>query len=238
MGHFGVILGHLGVILGHLLFVQKRPISDPPPSHARAQTGNPPNLSNTYQACQRNLVVASKCGGFWQGVACRLRSLSSPCPILSCECVLLRLQQSVRGQTGKRNTLRNGQVERREMPWSSTHEVLGVPPGRPTDVVNLAWATCARVPLFADVSQSACRHPWSQQVRSMVSASLLYSFEADRVLVGQEHLYLLGFKQPVRTATLSQAQLRHLAGEAMGIPCVTLVVLAVVSSLPHLWQQP
>ena len=79
-------------------------------------------------------------------------------------------------------------------------------------------------------------HPWSDHVRSMVSGTVLYSFQSDRILLGRETSSPLRVSSSIRTGDLSEFQLRHLAGEAMAVPSVTLVMLSLLSILPDLWS--
>eukprot|EP00971_Amphidinium_carterae_P102908 2037014-Amphidinium_carterae.1 len=56
-------------------------------------------------------------------------------------------------------------------------------------------------------------------------------------MTGSEHLKLLGFPD-VQLGTLSQRQLKHLAGEAMGPPAVGSVLVALLLSLDDFYEHP
>ena len=95
--------------------------------------------------------------------------------------------------------------------------------------------------LILDCSQSVNRKPWSNHVRSICSGSLLYLFKADRCLLPEEHLLLLGWPcHKTRTSMLSAGQVRDLAGESMAMPCIATASAALMLNLPDttLWPQP
>ena len=125
--------------------------------------------------------------------------------------------------------------------WSFSRNLLLVSGKREQDVIDYAWAIEEKnghEGLFIDVSQSASRRPWSRGLRSMVSSSSFYSYESDRQLVGAEHLLLLGWTESIVgrfPSTLTQARLKCLAGEAMSLPCVALVLVSVLTAL-DVWR--
>ena len=119
--------------------------------------------------------------------------------------------------------------------WSEMHNLSGVVNERCVDLINLAWASVGRLPLYCDLSQSASRKPWCQSVRSIVSASVIYSFEADRILILEEHYRLLGIDMEL--PPLTPGDHRNLTGEAMAAPSVGLGILLAVAQLPDVWER-
>ena len=144
--------------------------------------------------------------------------------------------------------------------WSAHHSLRGVPcQPRYTDVIDLAaecwqlqvvnengpkgdvatllsteWQKC---PFICDFTQSADRTPWtSGHARSLCANTSLYHFQADRALVPKEMLMMLGWSSDVDLSTLSDGQIRDLAGESMGCPCIAACMAAVALALPEIWE--
>ena len=115
---------------------------------------------------------------------------------------------------------------------------------RTRDLVDLAFASQPSVHglksphFFVDLSQGAERAPWSTHVRSIVQHSLIYSYKADRTLCPEEMLRLLGFDDHRLQFKigLSAGQLRSMAGQAMAVPSIGLVLVAVCRALP-IWEE-
>eukprot|EP00971_Amphidinium_carterae_P252474 5012224-Amphidinium_carterae.4 len=123
--------------------------------------------------------------------------------------------------------------------WSSTHSLIGVSTRRQIDIIDLAWTVWQQKQLqdlpHVDISQSASRMPVSRGIRSVVSASTLYSYQKDRVVTAAEHWGLLGFPANVDLHMLTTSQIRDLSGEAMGLPQVGLCLLLVALELETVW---
>ena len=88
--------------------------------------------------------------------------------------------------------------------------------------------------MLVDVSQSHQRITKSS-VRGdcpcLTTSSELYSFKLDRVLLPQEHLYLQGWSRNVRLPrSFAREDVRRLAGEGIALPCLGLVVSALMIS--------
>ena len=110
-----------------------------------------------------------------------------------------------------------------------------------SDLGSVAPAKVDEVPVFLDTSQSASRGAFSENyIRAMCASSSYYSFAEDRAIKPYEHLLLLGWsKSLVRRAgmELSSSQLRDLAGESMGCPCIGLIAASLSLSLPGVWAR-
>ena len=90
-----------------------------------------------------------------------------------------------------------------------------------------------------DLSQSHDRRPFSGEtgpVRTLTTSSLLYSFRENRILRPLEHLCLQGYPRSVSVPeSFSDRDTRVLAGEAMSLPSLGLVVwsLLVLKGFPQ-----
>eukprot|EP00971_Amphidinium_carterae_P096129 1902085-Amphidinium_carterae.8 len=119
--------------------------------------------------------------------------------------------------------------ERKTSLWSESHDLLGVGnSARTRDLIDVAVAMSGSAPEFVDLSQAVARKPWSHGLRSLVSRSTVYSFEQDRILLSLEHCLSLGFPSSLSYESVSGGQLKGLAGESMGMPCVVMAVLTVL----------
>ena len=135
------------------------------------------------------------------------------------------------------------------MPWTSKHQqgTQGLSK-RALDLVDCVamqkWKR-ARLPARAstelreevlrdcivDTSQSHARHPYSSEqgvAHCLTTSSRLYSFRRDRVLLGLEHLFLLGYPMNTKLPeTMSENAARSLAGEAVALPCLAVLAWSV-----------
>ncbi len=123
----------------------------------------------------------------------------------------------------------------------------GIPPGncREFDLVNIAYASLRGqgedegqvLKSWVDISQSVARKPWGA-LRTFTTSSQIYSFKEDRLLVPEEHFRLLGFGENLVCGNLGPDELRKLAGEAMCVPCIALLVWSVLlaASFDGLWS--
>ena len=90
-----------------------------------------------------------------------------------------------------------------------------------------AMEKCVHRGLVADVSQSQVRKPLSDkfgQLRTLTSGSMLYHYEYDRMLTPVEHLHLQGYVSPGIPPSLTDTDLRAMAGEAICLPCLAGIV--------------
>ena len=82
-----------------------------------------------------------------------------------------------------------------------------------------------------DMSQSHERRPFSNGediARCLTTGSWLYSYRLDRVLLPLEHLLLQGYPVSTRIPEkMNDKDVRDLAGEAIALPCLAVVVWAL-----------
>lgn len=84
---------------------------------------------------------------------------------------------------------------------------------------------------FVDVSQSLERKTYTNSkglTRTQTTSTLLYSFDSDSVVLGREMLLLQGQPKSLQIEGQKDSVLRSLAGEGMAVPCVGLVVWALM----------
>jgi hypothetical protein len=86
--------------------------------------------------------------------------------------------------------------------------------------------------LTCDVSQSINRSPWSHHLRTITTASRIYSFQHDRLLHGEELFRCYGWEAQVDG--LAADHTNDLVGETMALPplMAALTGLAVSAGLP------
>ena len=87
---------------------------------------------------------------------------------------------------------------------------------------------------LVDVSQSHSRRTSSNvagEAPCLTTSSQLYSFKLDRALVAYENLLLQGWPPSTQIpACMSEEDVRDLAGEGIALPCLGLVVSALLLS--------
>lgn len=90
------------------------------------------------------------------------------------------------------------------------------------------------VGLFADCSQAITRKPWSATtMRTITTSSNLYSYEADRLVLSQEHLRLLGFPEHICHG-LSNSEILDFAGNAMSLAsCAAAEAFVLAAAFVH-----
>ena len=91
--------------------------------------------------------------------------------------------------------------------------------------------------VLLDFSQCHDRKPFSNDgvARTLTTSTHLYYFGQDRVCIGLEHLLLQGYDKNVcLPETMSESDLRRMAGEGIALPCLALLVWAlfVTKGLP------
>ena len=86
--------------------------------------------------------------------------------------------------------------------------------------------------MTCDVSQSINRTPWSYHMRTITTASQVYSFEHDRLLQAEELFRAYGWE--VQVDGLPTEQVSDLVGETMALPplMAALTALLVAAGLP------
>ena len=147
-----------------------------------------------------------------------------------------------------REKLGNG-ADNMKTSWTSNKVLRGVgQSARVLDVLDLGMeVTKAKHPtaseeylekeLWADVSQCGSRMPYALScLRGLTTSSQFFSYRHRRALVPVEVLRLLGFPNP-NIEELSPSQVRDLAGEAMPLAPVALILGCLTSSLPGFWEQ-
>ena len=139
-------------------------------------------------------------------------------------------------------------------PWSSLEstQVLGCKPSeRQLQILDVAFSAHrntlkgtatsqeTKLNLWADLSQSIHRKPWSLGPSTPAQNSLLYSFEADTVVSG--HAVMRGMGIPVGTAPsaeYSDAELKSIVGEMYSCPIVTMLSFAFYCWPEAEWWAP
>ena len=72
--------------------------------------------------------------------------------------------------------------------------------------------------LVIDVSQNPVRRPWKKDtLPGLCSASRIFSYEHGRVIMHRESLRMLGWRLPVCTNGITQADIGGLLGESMAL---------------------
>ena len=104
------------------------------------------------------------------------------------------------------------------------------------DVIQLAYKATVKAgkdpsQCIVDISQDGSRRPYSQMCRSITTSSHLFLFAVGRCLTPTEHLNIQGFPK-LSLKGLGDPAVKDLAGESMSPPCITLVILAALLSLP------
>ena len=95
--------------------------------------------------------------------------------------------------------------------------------------MRLTHLHAATAEVLVDVSQSHTRRPLSNPVtgvaHTLTTSSQLYSFKQERVLDGIEHLLLQGYPKDLRVPdSVSESDLRTMAGEGIALPCMSMVI--------------
>eukprot|EP00959_Pyramimonas_sp_CCMP1952_P475295 9504103-Pyramimonas_sp.AAC.3 len=92
---------------------------------------------------------------------------------------------------------------------------------------------------FANISQSVARSPWKEGTGTMLTSSMLYSFEMDYVLSGSDMMRLQGWPAITDLSHFSSNQLRKLSGEGFSLPCIAAILYPfyLCPTMPW-WQEP
>lgn len=109
------------------------------------------------------------------------------------------------------------------------------------ELLDVAWGSRPHgqrtYPFFADYSQQVDRKPWGVTPPCLTTSTALYSYEADAVVTGTGLLVLQGMSVsdvPV-LANLTDSDKTDLAGEAMFIPNLATILLAVFLNPESPW---
>jgi hypothetical protein len=113
------------------------------------------------------------------------------------------------------------------------------------DVLEIA---CASIPshlrkqtmkdgFFVDVSQCVSRKKWGSGVKTLCTGTMLYDLGNARVCTSNQHLALQGLPSELSFAGISESKKRELAGEAMFLPSMATVLLAVVLNRESPWWE-
>ncbi len=137
--------------------------------------------------------------------------------------------------------------------WTSlpTTKMHGLPPTpRNLDILDCAWAhrlsqaspdaTVASLvkDFWANPSQGVQRHPWTTGGGVLTPRSIWYSFEKDSCLDAVDFLRLQGLPTRVDTTTLSDSELRDLAGDGYPCPLIAMAFLALYYQPLAVWWSP
>ena len=122
--------------------------------------------------------------------------------------------------------------------WADAHLVRGVSQSaRVVDCINICHAYHVKQcgsskDVLIDTSQDIERRPWG--VRSMgtlTRSSDIFSFNNQRSLAPLEYLRCLGFDiASLKLHDVSPGQIQDMAGDAMGAPCISLVLLSAIAA--------
>ncbi len=82
---------------------------------------------------------------------------------------------------------------------------------------------------IVDISQNHARRPLSSNgvAHTLTTSSKLYSFAQNRLLTGVEHLILQGYPFDLDPSTLSESDLRTVAGEGIALPCLGVLIMCL-----------
>lgn len=88
--------------------------------------------------------------------------------------------------------------------------------------------------LFVDVSQNPIRKAFTNSAgvsKCLTTSSSLYSFHRDGTVLPLEHLMFQGHgKEVCIPTTMTQAELKELAGEGICLPCLGAIMISLLSA--------
>ena len=92
---------------------------------------------------------------------------------------------------------------------------------------------------FVDFSQNKERGVYGKGTKTLTSKTELYSYERDRVIIPKEHFRMLMHARQ-NFGSLSDHQIRDLAGHSLSMPNATLCTLSLIlaADLNGFWQYP
>lgn len=165
-------------------------------------------------------------------------------------------QQSKKGEWKEKSAAwcRNAGLTLGSKAWSSKSgkHLAGCPSARARDCINVGYAfhtkraTSTREAeamaedLLCDVSQNVDRKPWACKFGTFTTSCEYYSYGLDRMIFEEEKFALLGFDvRKLNLHGISAGSLRDVAGEAMAVPCVAMVIYSILLNVefPGLWSK-
>jgi hypothetical protein len=126
-------------------------------------------------------------------------------------------------------------------PWTSRRDIVtasSVRSPRIMDIIDLAGGAHKiknksltdlelQSSFFCDVGQAVQRRPWSHgHMSCLCQGSVVYSYEGDGFLTVRDHLRLQGHPKDFKQGSLTDSQLRSLAGEGFCAPCIATCLYA------------
>ncbi len=126
--------------------------------------------------------------------------------------------------------------------WSQRPDkrLIGLPRlPRLVDVLDVAWgsrlmqaapsetASSLAKDFWCNVSQAVQRTPWLFNGGCLTPQAVWYAFERDVVLDGRDFFAIQGLPKNVKTAGLSDSNLRDLGGDSYSCPVIATGVLAL-----------
>ena len=128
----------------------------------------------------------------------------------------------------------------------------GCPSLRALDCINVGYAYSTRRAankqeaeamashLLCDCSQNFDRKPWAFKFGTFTTSCEYYSYGLDRMIFEAEKFTMLGFDaRNLNLVGIDAGYLRDLAGEAMAVPSVSMVLYSVFLNVdfPGLWSK-
>ena len=87
--------------------------------------------------------------------------------------------------------------------------------------------------LYADLSQNIGRKPWGS-FRTLTTASQVYHFKLDRLILPEECLRVLGFGRlaeiGLQNSGLTPAETGEFVGQAMSVPSVAVACMCLITA--------
>ena len=121
--------------------------------------------------------------------------------------------------------------------WSDEHSTLGLQTERELDVVDTVAASghSQRADACVDVSQTLGRSSSATCFPCLTTSSHFYVFSLRRAVMAREHLQILGFPS-ADVEGLTESAISSLAGEAMAVPCMAMVLASLLYSVEGFWK--
>ena len=114
-------------------------------------------------------------------------------------------------------------------PWTATARLVGVPrSARVLDLIDICYFfhDGDTAGLFLDYTQALERRPWTRnKTRAWGTKTSVYSFDNDAVMDSTATTAIHGLPSTFKHSTVSQSELRNLAGESVFLPNMATVIL-------------
>ena len=128
-----------------------------------------------------------------------------------------------------------------ECPWTSVKPVRGLYSKRARDCVDICAGLNPAVfqedtDMVVDVSQTVSRCRWTVGAPTLTTSASLFLYREARLLTGIEHMMLMGFNPQVAKPKVADSNLKNLAGEAMAVPVISSITLALVLALDKFFE--